>query len=120
VIGISANIFDLAGARIFRGAELDQRKQNENLRRERRISRTATLDGGVSVYDTGYSAGDRDLTIRVPGAPREIVDFMAYLVQTYSEITVTTSESAFLGVPAVSYVDADGAAVMIINLISVK
>lgn len=120
MIGISTNIFDLAGARIFRGAELDQRKANENLRRERRISRTATLDGGVSVYDTGYSAGDRDLTIRVPGASRAIVDFMAYLVATYSEITVTTEESAFLGVPAVSYVDADGAAVMIINLISVK
>jgi len=117
VIGVSTNIYDLAGARIFRSGELDQRKTNENLRRERRISRTATLDGGVSIYDTGYAAGDRDLTIRVPArAARAVIDFMLYLVKTYAEITVTTSESAFRAVPGVAYLDADGAAVMIINI----
>lgn len=116
MIGVSANIFDLNGARVFRTRELDQSKTNENMRRERRASRTATLDGGVVVYDTGYAAGDRDLTIKVPGASREIIDFMLYLVKTYNEITVTTQESAFLGVPATAYVDTDGAAVMIVNL----
>jgi hypothetical protein len=120
MIGISTNIYDLQGARIFRDAELDSKKTNENFRRERRVSRTATLDGGVSVYDTGYSAGDRDMTIKVPRASRQISDLFAYLVETYSEITVTTSESAFLGVPAIWYIDEDGAAVMIINIISVK
>lgn len=117
MIGLSANIFDLQGARIFRAAELDDRKANENYRRERRVSRTATLDGGVAVYDTGYAPGDRDLIIKVPRASREIADFLAYLVKTYNEITVTTAESAFCGDPASFYIDAEGAAILVINII---
>jgi hypothetical protein len=116
MIGVSTTVYDAVGARIFRSIELDRQKTNENLRRERRISRTATLDGGVSIYDTGYAAGDRDMTIRVPGASRTIMDWMLYIVKTYAEITVTTSESAFLAVPGIAYQDAAGAAVMIINI----
>jgi hypothetical protein len=117
MIGLSANIFDLEGARVFRTSELDDRKTNENYRRERRVSRTATLDGGVAVYDTGYAPGDRDLTVKIPGASREIADFLAYLVKTYNEITVTTAESSFLGDPAIFYIDADSAAIMVSNII---
>jgi len=116
VIGLSTNVYDLQGARIFRQAELDSKKCNENYRRDRRVSRTATLDGGVSVYDTGYSAGDRDMTIKVPRASRAISDYFAYLVKTYSEITVATSESVFSGVPAIWFIDSEGAANMVINL----
>lgn len=116
MIGLSARVYDLNGARVFKDEELDAKYQNSNMDIKRRMSRTATLDGGVSVYDTGYAVGDRDITVRVPNAPKEVIDFMAYLVQTYNEITVTTDESAFVGVPGRAYVDSEGAATLVINL----
>jgi len=116
MIGISTLVYDLNGFRIFPDEILDPQKSNENLKWSRRVSRTATLDGGVAVYDTGYAPGDRDITIRVPGGPREIVDWMAYMAKTYTEIVISTDESVFKGVPADAYVDAYGAAVMVINL----
>jgi|GEM_PF-571313 len=116
MISISTRVYDLNGARVFRDDELDQKYVCTNRDIQRRMSRTATLDGGVSVYDTGYAVGDRDITVRVPNASPETIDFMAYLVQTYNEITVTTDESAFIGVPGRVYVDSEGAAVLVINL----
>ena len=116
MIGVSTRIFDLRGARIFGDDELDQQYVCTNRDLQRRMSRTATLDGGVSIYDTGYAVGDRDITVRVLNASREIIDFMTYLVQTYNEITVTTDESAFIGVPGRAYVDSEAAAVLVINL----
>ncbi|MEN6375577.1 MAG: hypothetical protein ABFD75_12485 [Smithella sp.] len=116
MIGVSTRIYDLNGARIFRDDEIDQKYICTNTDLQRRMSRTATLDGGVSVYDTGYAVGDRDITLRVPNAPKETIDFLTYLVKTYNEITVTTSESAFIGVPGRIYVDSEGAAVLVINL----
>jgi hypothetical protein len=110
MIAISTNIFDLNGTRIF------PQKTNENLRWSRRVSRTATLDGGVSIYDTGYAPGDRDIIVRVREASREVADWMAYILKTYNKIIVSTVESVFEGVPAESYVDYDGAAVMTINI----
>lgn len=114
-IGVSVNIFDVNGARYFDGDKLDTGKIQDNETRSRRMSRTPTLDGGVAVYDTGYSAGDRDIKICVPNASREIADFMAYLVETYNLITVTVGMEAFQGVPS-SYSMNKGAAELIINI----
>ena len=111
MIGISTRIYDPDGARIFRVPDHD------NLRRDRRMTRTATLDAGVSIYDTGYSAGDRDITVRIADASRAEIDWMLYSVKTYTEVVVTTSEGAFLAVPGRAYMDADGTAVMILNII---
>ena len=116
MIGISTRIFDLNGARILRDDEIDQKYVCTNTDLQRRMSRTATLDGGVSIYDTGYAVGDRDITVRVSNASKEVVVFMAYLTKTYNEIVVTTNESAFIGVPGRVYVDSEGAAVLVINL----
>lgn len=116
MIGISSRIFDLQGARFFKRRELDGKDYNQIFRWGRRMSRTATLDGGVSVYDTGYAPGDRTMNIRVPEAAQDVIDFMSYITKTYSEIAVTTRESAFVGVPADAYVDAAGAAVMIVQI----
>lgn len=117
MIGLSTLIFDLQGARRFTRFELDQREVNKNNRRDRRITRTPTLDGGVSVYDAGYAPGDRDIMVRVPAPSKEIAEYLAYLCETYATIVVTTPESAFLGVPATSYLDEGGAANLLINVI---
>lgn len=116
MIGISTRVYDLNGAMVFGDDEIDAKYQLTNTDVKRRMSRTATLDGGVSVYDTGYAVGDRDITVRVPAASREKVDFMVYLAKTYNEVIVTTPESAFVGVPGRAYVDSEGAATLVINL----
>lgn len=116
MIGISSRTFDLQGARRFSARELDPKDYNQIFRWNRRMSRTATLDGGVSVYDTGYAPGDRTMNINVPHAPQDVIDFMSYMTKTYSEVVVSTRESIFIGNPADAYVDAAGAAVMMIQI----
>ena len=111
-IGISATIFDTSGALYVDGSGLAASEALKNNARERRATRTATLDGGVSVYDTGYSAGDRDMEVRVPAPSRELIDFFFYMVETYNLIMITTEDGAYYGVPQRAYLDNDGAAVL--------
>jgi hypothetical protein len=117
-IGISTQIFDLQGAHYFRRAELDLQELNKNYRLTRRVSRTATLDGGTSIYDTGYAPGDRDITVKVPAASKAIADYLAYITKIYNQVLVATEESVFLGDPSSFFIDADGSANLIINIIS--
>lgn len=111
-IGISAIIFDTFGALYVDGGELSASEALKNNMRERRSTRTATLDGGVSVYDTGYAAGDRDMEIRIPTPTREMIDFFFYMVETYNLIMITMEDGAYYGVPQRAYLDNDGAAVL--------
>lgn len=114
-IGLSTTIFDLGGALYVRGSDLDIGTGMKNRSRFRRVSRTATLDGGVSVYDTGYAVVDRTLIVMVTKASLAVAAFFAYLVSTYNSVTVTTSESAYRGTPMRSYQE-DGAAVLEIGI----
>ena len=93
MIGISTPIFDLAGARIFRQVDVANRTG------ARRVSRTATLDGGVSVYDTGYSDSDRDCTVTEPDAGIDAVEFAKRIVETYDLITLSMEDGAYEGIP---------------------
>ena len=111
-IGISATIFDTSGALYVDGGELSASEALKNNMRERRATRTATLDGGVSVYDTGYAPGDRDMEVRIPVPERELVDFFFYMVETYNLIMITTEDGAFNCIPQRAYLDSDGAAVL--------
>lgn len=115
-IGISSTIFDTSGTLYVDGGELSASEALKNNVRERRATRTATLDGGVSVYDTGYAAGDRDMEVRVPSPSREMIDFFFYMVETYNLIMVTTEDGAYYGVPQRAYLDADGAAVLNVSI----
>ena len=118
MIGITTEIFDLAGARYFTRSELDQRIVNQNDRRTRRMTRTPTLDGGVSVSDNGYAAGDRDIIVRVSNPSEAIRNYMAYIVETYSRVIVSTEEGVFVGNPSAYSMDADGAVNLTVNIIS--
>ncbi|MDD4052344.1 MAG: hypothetical protein PHR28_10670 [candidate division Zixibacteria bacterium] len=116
-IGVSAVTYDLNGALYFPGRVLDAEEVQRNRQRERRMSKTPTLDGGCVIYDTGYSASDRDITIKAKSPGKAVVNFMSYLVGTYNEIVVTTNESAFTAAPQRYYVDEDGSAVLILSII---
>lgn len=107
---MSAEIFDLEGDLYIDGSLLDRSVMQKNKERSRRVSRTATLDGGAAVYDSGYSDGDRTLNVRVPKASAEVVAFMEYMVETYNIIRVTGKEGAFRAVPNRFTMGDDGSA----------
>ena len=65
----------------------------------RRISRIATLDGGATILDGGYTITDRTIVIDLAGQSRDTVDALKYLCQTYSALIVLTEEGAFRAAP---------------------
>jgi hypothetical protein len=80
------------------GHVLIQASPESNLRsQERRMTRTATLDGGVAIEDGGWSAGDRTLTIALPthqATPATIAALEA-LRANHLRISVATDEGVF-------------------------
>ena len=111
-IGIASTIFDTSGNLYIEGSSLDPADTLKNNSRERRFSRTATLDGGVSVYDTGYAPGDRDMSVKVSAPAKDIPEFFFYICETYNLILIMTEDGAFTGVPEKAYIDDNGAAIL--------
>ncbi len=62
---------------------------------QRRGSVTATLDGGVSVYDTGYSEADQTLSATVRNPSRALLVQLKYLVAYYGQLLMTCDLGAF-------------------------
>lgn len=93
IIALSTLDFDLNGARVVRqdaGADLDNRNVS------RRMTRTATLDGGCVVYDTGYAPADRTINVRTDMGHLE---WLQRIVRLYSQVRVCTAYGAFIGAP---------------------
>lgn len=104
MFGLSTQIFDLSGARIFTNTiTVDGNRSGS-----RRNQRTATLDGGVVITDMGYCDGDRDLTIKVPEASLADIEYAKYIVENYNIVTVTTDEGVFSAAPGPYEANADG------------
>jgi hypothetical protein len=106
MIGISTQIFDLQGARLFQN-ELNSAVLS-NAAGARRVSRTATLDGGAVLYDTGFSAGDKTIDVTEKNASQAAIEWAEYIVSTYSTVTVTTKDGAYTGAPQEYYLDTYG------------
>ena len=64
---------------------------------DKRLSKTATLDGGVFLFDGGFSEGDRDFTIQVINPSMDFVDKLQYMIKTYSSFTIAIREGVFKG-----------------------
>ena len=75
----------------------------------RRISRIATLDGGASILDGGYTITDRTIVIDLAGQTRETIDALKYLCETYSALIVLTEDGAFRAAPERVSVNASSA-----------
>jgi len=61
----------------------------------RRGAITATLDGGVAVYDAGYSVSDRTLKASIPSPSKSILETLQYLVAYYSQVIVCCEIGCF-------------------------
>lgn len=99
IIGISTQIYDPNGAVLIRRNSADAEKANRTVRR--RVSRTATLDGGCSVYDGGFSDSDRDIQVEVMSPEKALFDALGYLCRTYALLVICTEDGAFLAAPDV-------------------
>jgi len=96
-IGISTNVFDINGAKtvsvagetfsnVYTGA--------------RRVTRTATLDGGSSIYDTGFAASDNTINIISSEPDESISNFFSYLVKNYTSVNLSTPLGFYYAVPS--------------------
>lgn len=65
----------------------------------RRVSRVATLDGGASILDGGYTVTDRTISVDLTGQSRETVDALKYLFATHAMLLVLTEDGAFKAAP---------------------
>ncbi len=92
-IGLSAIDFDPDGARVM--CLLGDPAVLHTGRR--RATRTATLDGGCVVYDTGYADADRSISIETEGSYQTWIE---YMVRAYRLVRLSTADGVFLAVPA--------------------
>ena len=92
MISISTLTYDLYGVATF-----DPDPDSDLMSNVRRISRTATLDGGCVLTDQGFSDADRTLDIRMKQVPEALAQRLWYLFRNYSLLRVSTSEGCFDG-----------------------
>jgi len=99
---VASETFDLEG-----WTAIDYLPTSEFGTHARRASKTRTLDGGVAVYDSGYSSGDLTFAIRFRKS-LSIDATLKRLVELYSQITVSTRDGVYRAIP--SYEDGPGVA----------
>lgn len=96
-IGISTSVFDADGAR---AVAVDGETLASAEYGSRRVTRTATLDGGSVAYDTGFSASDTTLIITPVESEKDIGDWFNYIVQNYSSVNVVTPRRVYYATPS--------------------
>lgn len=95
MIAISTPTYDTEGSILLKNIEPD----NDTNTRERRVTRTATLDGSSEIEDLGMSHSDRTFVIRAGGLTKAEFDKVATLVELYPLLTIVTDDGAFKGAP---------------------
>jgi hypothetical protein len=65
----------------------------------RRVSRVATLDGGASILDGGYTVADRTISVDLASQSREVIDALKYLFQQHTSLILCTEDGAFKASP---------------------
>lgn len=93
MISIASRAFDLNGSFLITNREARIRLGTV----ARRATKTATLDGGTSVYDTGVSPGDREFEIQINNPTKALISQIKYLIENHSEFTISTIDGLFIG-----------------------
>lgn len=94
MISISTPTFDLGGSLIIRGYD----PSTDFRSKSRRVSRTATLDGGCVIEDNGLSHSDRTFRIISSSLSEADVIHLNQLIGVYSILYISTREGIFKGV----------------------
>jgi hypothetical protein len=91
MISISTKTFDLAGS-----IQLTPAHDSELVELVRRVSRSATLDGGATFEDMGFSWSDVSLDLRFDNLTQAQADQLGYICQNYGELIYIDKNGAFL------------------------
>ena len=94
MISLSATTYDPNGAIIVPG------RISNPYEAQRRGSVTATLDGGIAVYDGGYTIADQTLKCTLVWPSKTLLESLRYLVAYYGQVITCCEIGAFLAVPS--------------------
>jgi hypothetical protein len=97
MISLSAPTYDVAGTVLLPWARVSNPYDTQ-----RRGSVTATLDGGVSVYDTGYSDADQILRATVKHPSRALLVALRYLIAYYAQLILCCETGCYSAVASFS------------------
>lgn len=89
-ISLSTQTFDPNGSIYLK---FDAKSADQDF--TRRVSRTATMDGGCTYDDLGFSWSDVDLNLRFTSLSEAQENQLAYLAKTYGVLTAVTRHGAF-------------------------
>jgi hypothetical protein len=73
----------------------------------RRISRVATLDGGVVVNDAGFTDADRTIELKWKPTTSEFESSVARMIRAYGRLNVAAPDGFYLAAPEVYRPGAD-------------
>jgi hypothetical protein len=91
-IVLSSRVFDLEGF-----VPLRVQANSQQFDKVRRVTRTATLDGGAFITDFGYTDSDRTFTFQINKLDRVGIAAVERLMRTYAEIGVATFDGFYVG-----------------------
>ena len=98
MIGLAATTYDPDGAIIV------QARITNPYQATRRGSVTATLDGGVSVYDGGYSLADQTLEATLAYPSKPLLETLRYLVAYYGQVITATEIGVYTAILSYSLI----------------
>lgn len=91
-IVLSSRVFDLDGF-----LSLDVSADSTQFDKVRRVTRTATLDGGAFITDFGYTDSDRTMTFRLNKLDRDTQRAVERFLRTYSEVGISCYDGFYIG-----------------------
>ncbi|TFH84726.1 hypothetical protein EQG41_20875 [Billgrantia azerbaijanica] len=101
LIGLAARSYDPEGALL-----IPRHPDNDTGSLSRRVSRTATLDGGAAITNRGYTPADRTLRISLEGQPPAMVARAKRLLRLHGGLIVSLADGAYTAT-ASEYSDRD-------------
>lgn len=98
MIGVAAPVYDPFGWFVMHNPD---GKGSDTAALSRRVTRTATLDGGAVVNDQGYSPADRTIDVQFDADTSEdVVEGIRRLVRLYSSVVLTMADGCFNASPS--------------------
>lgn len=90
-IGLSSKAYDPTGVVLIPARDSDISSVS------RRVTRTATLDGGASIVNRGYSPADRTLKVSLRFVQPPVLATAIYLLKTHGQLVISLPDGCFTG-----------------------
>jgi hypothetical protein len=94
IVQIASKLFDPVGVLV-----IETLSGTNDSPVSRRLSKVATLNGGVAVNDGGFSHGDREITFEYRAKNKNQDTIARRLVELHARVLVSTDEGVFDCVP---------------------